>query len=181
MGPDGMLSEYGKKRVGETLRLAKQLSKLYANVRIIWTGGASRVQVSAGLLPEKSEGQAMLDYSLSLEGSSDIPQEAETLSISTVENMTASSSRISEGLIVIATDPLHYRFGRVRFISWLVFPRRDVVRVSLSPQPHETWKGRLSQFLSMAVTATAMIGVKRGDAAAIQTRQLWLERVFRVR
>jgi hypothetical protein len=101
VGLDGELSPYGRERVEMTLRYAELLRYCGHTVKIIWTGGASRRQVTDNAVPIRSEAQAMLVHARTLFPlGEEIEQETEDESISTVENMVRSASMVTGEVIV---------------------------------------------------------------------------------
>ena len=179
--PDGTLSDYVKGRVAETLAIARDLQSRGMMVQIIWTGGASRDQTASGIHMARSEAEAMLEHALSLAEKGDgFTQNIETQSITTVENFCNSKPAITGDLIVVVTDELHYRWGRVETIAKLVLPNLPVKFVTIKADVFGL-KQRLTQFASTIVLHVAMIAVRRGDPLAVMHRQRLLERVFGVR
>jgi hypothetical protein len=179
--PDGSLTDYVKQRVAKTLEIARDFQHRGVLVQIIWTGGASRVQVSSGEKMTRSEAEAMLSHAATLALPTDrFEQITEKRSITTVENLANCKPSITGELIVIVTDELHYRWKRVEIIAWLTYPGQAVTFLMIKSNAFG-WKQRVQQFASTVVLLFAMAGVRRGDAIAIMCRQRKLERLFGVR
>ena len=181
--PNGALTNYGRYRVSETLQVATLLADSGKEVEIIWTGGASRVQVAAGTTMLRSEAEAMYNFAMNCDEykSNGFTHKTEPDSISTVENMANSSPLITGGSLVIMTDDDHYRWRRVQIIAGLMFPyKRNIVFVRIQSDGFSL-KRRVVQFASTIVLVCTMIGVRRGNRWAIMRRQRMLERLFRVR
>lgn len=181
--PDGTLTNYVKFRVSETLQVATLLADSGKEVEIVWTGGASRVQIAAGTTMLRSEAEAMHSFAMNCDGykPNRFTHKTEPDSITTVENMANSSPLITGGTLVIITDDDHYRWRRVQIIAGLMFPhKRNIVFVRIKSDGFSL-KRRVVQFASTIALVCTMIGVRPGNRWAIMRRQRMLERLFRVR
>jgi len=180
---NGTLSPEGEARVERTLNVARAIKSRGYKVRIVWTGGKSLAQVKQHIVigGAGSEGAAMLVSAKNqLTPDDDFEQYEETVSTSTVGNMARSTHLVKpDSLVVVVTDVLHCKYGRVWHAARLALPLHDIRIVSMQ-SPYGR-KQLVNQLLSAIVTAIGMLGVKRGDASAILKRQARLEDVLRRR
>lgn len=176
---DGSLTRQQRFRVRETLRVAADLQTRGVQVQIIWTGRASRKQISKGTLPKVTEARAMFTFGQNLPESITIDQVIEAKSTNTVENMIYSYPDVlPDSLIVVLTDDLHHKWGRVALITRLHFPKRAVCYVTIGNTQGNSLKGELTQIASLIALVLTMIGVKRGNPDAVKQRQDILNRIF---
>lgn len=177
---DGTLDAYNKGRVEQTLRVVSAITSLRprAKVQVIWTGGHNRKLDRSDTKPSTSEGDAALRHATELVGPDSYTMLSEAKSTSTVENATACAALIpADDTIVVVTDPLHYVSWKVQFIFWLTYPGRRIVFVELSLSPPGTTHKKVAVHLvSTFITMAGMIGVRRGNPAAIQHRQVRLQK-----
>lgn len=181
---DGTLNEQQQYRAVETLNVAAAFQERDIPVRVIWTGYTSRKRVSRGTPPRKSEARAMFEFAESqlphLVPSARVEdQVVEEKSTNTVENMTNSHSDILSGsLIVVLTDDLHYKWGRVSKIAQITFPGRQVLYLSIGTTEKENFASELKQIASRLVLAFIMIRVQKGNVSEIRKRQNLLNSIF---
>jgi|GEM_PF-1802161 hypothetical protein len=178
---DGTLDTYNRERVVQTLAMVQTITLLRpgATVQVIWTGGHNRKQDRANTHRPASEGGAALQYARTLLNRSNrFAMSAEEESTSTVENATAAAELVpKDGVVVVATDSLHYMMRKVQFIFWLAYPRHRRIYIELPASPPDTnWKKLATHLVSTCTTILGMLLVSRGDTAAIQRRQVSLQK-----
>jgi hypothetical protein len=178
---DGTLDLYNTQRVLQTVVVASVIVDLrppVSRIQILWTGGHNRKADRSGAQRPASEAGAAYQYAAKVTDDS-LTMLTEEDSTSTVENATRSAGLVPDGdVIVVVTDPLHYLAWKVQFIMWLAFPGHRLIFVELPAAPPDTnWKSKVKHLVSTFITVTGMIGVTRGDAAAIQRRQNQLQRL----
>lgn len=179
---DGTLDFYNTDRVLQTVAIASDIADLrppVSRLQILWTGGHNRKADRSGAQRPASEAEAAYQYAGKVVIDDALTMLTEEDSTSTVENATRSTKIVPDGdVIVVVTDPLHYLAWKVQFIMWLTFPRHRLIFVELPSAPPDTnWKSKAKHLVSTFITVTGMIGVNRGNAAAIQRRQNQLQRL----
>jgi hypothetical protein len=173
---NGELYEYTKERVTQTVRIVEEVAKYCESVTVVWTGGHSIAQVLSDSVPHRSEGEAMHDYALQYPIPTNVVYKTETSSRSTVENMTNSSTFVTESeILIVVSDRLHFLGGRIRLLMWLTFPAKQALLVAVSSDPSTSWKSYVIHFSTFFLTAFFMIGVPRGNIRGINHRQSALE------
>ena len=181
---DGTLNDQQKYRAVETLNVVAALQERGVSVRVIWTGYTSRKRVSRGTPPRKSEARAMFEFAESqlpnLVPSARVENQViEEQSTNTVENMVNSHPDILPGsLIMILTDDLHYKWGRVAKIAQIVFPERQVLCLTIGATEKKSLVNELKQIASRLVLGLVMIRVPKGDMVEIKKRQNLLNSIF---
>ena len=184
---DGTLDRYNQCRVEEVIRIARRLSDRFSDldVEVIFTGKCNRAQHLSGVKLPATEAGAALTHAKSLHKSGDkFTVATEDESTSTVENAIFTARAFSiRGPLVVMTDPLHFRGGKVESIMKKVFPLRSLMFVELPDRLDNARKEVRNQLISAIATRIGMAFVSRGDLVAIERRQRWLEkfleRIFR--
>lgn len=184
---DGSLDGYNQLRVNEVLSTARKLKarRPGLSIRIIWAGRCNRKQHLSGMtLPATEAGAALAYAKTQLEPGDTFTMEVEDSSTSTVENALFIAREFSIwGPLVVLTDPLHYRGGKVEFILKKVFPRRQIMFVELPDRQDITRKEVLNQLISAVATRIGIFFARKGDLIAIERSQRrlekWLEKIFR--
>lgn len=176
---DGSLTPEVQYRVQEVVKTAIALQERGHQVRIVWTGGASRIQVSKGQMPSEREAWAMFKYAQTLADFHRISDhQVEPDSTNTVENVAKSYKYILSGsVVIIMSDNLHFKWGRIAHIAKVGLVNHPFYLVSIGAQ-HKGPKAEATQLASLIALRVTMMGVKRGDPQAFLERQKVLNRIF---